>query len=60
MMLVEIQALGAKPECFPRILASDLLARLGERLDVPETRRNFIIDGRRILDRELYVQHARG
>lgn len=60
MMLVEIEALGAQPDAFPRVLAGELLTRLAERLDVTDTRRHFIVDGRQILDKELYVQIPRG
>lgn len=59
MMLVEIQQLGATVEVFPRLLIGTLITRLSERLDVVETRRNFILDARELLDRELYVQLAR-
>lgn len=60
MMLVEMEALGARPDAFPRVLAGELLTRLAERLDVTDTRRRFIVDGRQILDKELYVQVPRG
>jgi hypothetical protein len=49
LMLREIASLGAAPETFPLLLAWQLIAALGQRLDDHATRRRFVEDADQIL-----------